>query len=78
MSKTETTIRARFARMLLSGTGFAVVPREATQAIEDACLRNSLRIMRRDGVDRIMPDDPGPRPREVVRTAWAVMVEAAQ
>lgn len=73
----ETTIRVRLARLLVCGTGFAVVPRDATETMVVASIANSLRIMRRDGVDRIMPDDPPPRPREVVRSAWTAMVEAA-
>lgn len=71
------SLRARLSRALLRGTGFTVVPNEASDAMVIACLKNSIAIMRRDGLTALYPDDPAPRPTIVTRSAWRAMVEAS-
>ena len=51
--------------------------REPDDGMIMAALENSLAIMKRDGVDRLMPDDPPTRPAEVTRLAWQAMISAA-
>ena len=74
----ETTVwRVRLAKLLLRDTGWVAAPLDATDAMVIRCLETSVRIMKRDGVDSVYPDEPGPRPREVARAAYRAMVEAA-
>lgn len=70
-------LRARIARWLIRGTGWAVAPLEATDPMVTACISNSLALMRREGVTALYPDDPPPRPKQVARSGFRAMMEAA-
>ena len=75
--RAKAAARAVSVSAALRAAGYAVVPREATDAMVAACLASSLAIMRRDSVASVYPDDPPPRPGEVTRAGYRAMVEAA-
>ncbi len=61
----------------LAEAGYAVVPRDATDAALSAGLQASLDMMREHGVDGLSPFADYPPPIEVCRRVYRAMLEAA-
>lgn len=62
----------------IEAQGLAVVPVEATDAQILASLESSMKIMNREGVTELMPDDLTVSPSMVSRSAYRAMIEAGK